>query len=107
MEVDVTGRVDEVELIDEPVLRLEVELDGLRLDRDAALALEIHRVEHLVRHLARRDRAALLQDAIGERGLPVIDVRDDREVADPLGRERHQPGALTSLIVPAVRAHNG
>ena len=95
VEVDVARRVDQVELIGLPVLRLVVELDRLRLDRDAALALEIHRVEHLVLRLARGDRAALLEDAIGERGLPVIDVRDDREVTDPLGRERHRGGRLS------------
>ena len=78
----------------QPVLGLEVELDRLRLDRDAALALEIHRVEHLILRLAGGDRAALLEDAIGERGLPVIDVRDDREVTDPLGGKRHRrPGS--------------
>ena len=54
----------------------------MRLDRDAALALEVHRVEHLRFHLARLQRAGQLEKAVGERRLAVIDVRDDREIAD-------------------------
>jgi hypothetical protein len=44
--------------------------------------LQQHRVEQLRAHLARRDRVRQLEDAIGERRLAVVDVRDDREVAD-------------------------
>ena len=54
----------------------------MRLDRDAALALEVHRVEHLRFHLARLQRAGDLEKAIGQRRLAVVDVRDDREIAD-------------------------
>ena len=89
MKVDVARRVDQVELIDEAIVRFVVELDGLRLDRDATLALEVHRVEHLILRLARGDRAARFEDPIGERGFAVIDVRDDREVTDAIGGERH------------------
>ena len=50
-EVDVAGRVHQVELI-----ALPLEADGLRLDGDPALALDVHVVEHLgvAAHLARR-----------------------------------------------------
>ena len=54
----------------------------LGLDGDAPLALEVHRVEVLLLHVARLDRARDLEDAIGQRRLAVIDVGDDREVAD-------------------------
>ena len=50
---------------------------GLRLDRDTALALEIHRVEHLLLHLAGFKAAASLDQPVRERGLAVIDVRND------------------------------
>ncbi|MEY4010177.1 MAG: hypothetical protein RLZZ93_869, partial [Actinomycetota bacterium] len=39
---------------------------GLGLDRDAPLALEIHRVEQLGAHVAARHRLRHLEDAIGE-----------------------------------------
>src|SRR4051812_49731037 len=56
--------------------------NGLRLDRDAALPLEVHRVEQLRAHVAARDGVRLLEDAIRERRLAMVDVRDDREIAD-------------------------
>ena len=55
---------------------------GLRLDRDPALALELHRVEELVPHLALGDGLRELQNPVGEGRLAMVDVRDDREVAD-------------------------
>ena len=76
-EVDVPGRVDQVQLV-----ALPHHADGLRLDRDPALALEIHRVEQLLAHLAAGDGFGDLEDAVGQRRLAVVDVRDDREVAD-------------------------
>jgi hypothetical protein len=80
-EVHVAGRVDEVEL---EVLALEhvVHGHGRGLDGDAALPLQVHRVQQLLAGVALGDRAGELQDAIGERGLAVIDVGDDGEVAD-------------------------
>ena len=76
-EVHVTRRVDEVQLVAPPV-----HADGLGLDRDAALALELHRVEELLAHLALAHGASQLEHAIGERRLAMVDVRDDREVAN-------------------------
>ena len=94
--VDMPGRVDEVEHIGLAVSRLVVEADGLGLDRDAALALDVHRVEDLVLHLAVGDRAAKLDQPVGQRRLAVVDMRDDREIADVfLGGCRH--GAVLSI----------
>ena len=77
-------RVDQVEDVLLAGLGRVVQADRVRLDRDAALALEIHRVEDLRFHLARLQRAGQLEKAVGERRLAVVDVRDDREVADVL-----------------------
>ena len=52
-EVDVAGGVDEVEDVVLAVARPVIEPHGLRLDGDAALALDIHGIEHLLLHLAR------------------------------------------------------
>ena len=53
----------------------------MRLDRDAALTLEVHRIESLLLELTRGYRMRKLEDAVGKRRLPVVDVRDDAEVA--------------------------
>ena len=97
-EVDVAGRVDQVEDVVEAVLRLVGETHRARLDGDAALALEVHVVEELRRHLALRDRAGALEEPVGERRLPVIDVGDDREVSDAAGV--HYPGDLMGVVGP-------
>jgi hypothetical protein len=81
-EVHVPRRVDEVQLVGLAVARLVEHAHRLRLDRDAALALEVHRVEQLARASRAVDRVRHLQDAVGQRRLPVVDVGDDREVAD-------------------------
>ena len=75
-------RVHQVEDIGLSVLRLVVEAHRLRLDGDAALALDLHRIEHLLDHVALGEAAGRLDQPVGERRLAVVDMRDDREVAD-------------------------
>ena len=89
-EVDVTGRIDEVEAVVQAVTRGVLEAHRPRLDRDPLLALEIHRIEDLARHLAGIDRVGRLQEAVGERGFAVIDVRNDREVAEAVLGDGHE-----------------
>ena len=76
-EVHVARGVDEVQRVALPLHPHVLGLDG-----DAAFALEVHRVEVLLAHLAGIHRLGELEDAIAERRLPVVDVRNDREVAD-------------------------
>ena len=76
------GRVDQVQDVDLAVVGLVGQPDRVRLDRDAALALEIHAVEHLRLHLAGLQGARHLEETVGQRRLAVVDVGDDGEVAD-------------------------
>ena len=76
------GGVDQVELVRPPVLRGVRQADGVRLDRDPALALELHGVEDLVAEVPLGHRPAALDEAVGEGRLAVIDVGDDAEVPD-------------------------
>ena len=81
-EVHVARGVDEVELVLLAVLGVVVDADGLGLDGDAPLALQVHAVEHLLAHVPLGDGVGHLQDAVGQGRLPVVDVGDDGEVAD-------------------------
>ncbi len=57
--------------------------DVLGQDRDAPLALQVVGVEDALAHqLAVAELAALAQQAIDQRGLAVVDVGDDGNVAD-------------------------
>jgi hypothetical protein len=71
-----------MQLVGLAVLRLVEHADGLGLDSDAPFAFEVHRVEQLCPHLALGDGVGELEDAIGQGRLAVVDVGDDREVAD-------------------------
>ncbi len=84
-------RVDQVEYVILAVVVAVVEAHGLRLDGDAALALDIHVVEHLLLagHFARVEPAGQLNQAVGERRLAMVDMGNDGEVADVGQREGH------------------
>ncbi len=80
--IDVAGSIDEVELVSFPVLRGVHHANGVSLDGDAALAFEVHRIKDLGLHFARGQRSGELKKAVGQRGFAVVDVSDDREIAD-------------------------
>ena len=81
-EVDVPWRVDQVEHVVQVVVGLERQPHRLGLDRDAALALDVHPVEVLRPHLTAVDDTRDLEHPVGQSGLAVVDVGDDAEVAD-------------------------
>ena len=90
-EVDVTGRVDQVEHVVLTVPRPVGQAHGARFDGDAALTLELHVVEELRLHLTGRHGTRALEEAIGQRRLPVVDMRHDGEVANLIdGCGRHE-----------------
>jgi hypothetical protein len=90
-EIDVARGVDQVELVGGAVLGLVIHRHRMRLDCDAALALEVHRVEMLRRHLPVADGVGRLQETIRERRLAVIDVRNDAKITGK-GLVRHGNG---------------
>jgi len=97
-EVDVAGGVDEVEGV-----VLPRQPDVLGLDGDPPLPLEVHGVHVLLSHLAGIHRTRQLEDAVGQRRLAMVDVGNDREVADAVGGD-HDPAILTRFqTYPGVR----
>ena len=80
--VHVARCIDQVELIRLAIVGVIGNANGIGLDRDAALALDIHGVEQLRLHVALVDGMGELEDTVTDRGLAMVDVRNDREVAD-------------------------
>jgi hypothetical protein len=79
-EVGVARRVDDVQLHAAVVHRRV-----LGEDRDALLALEVVAVEHALVHvLVGAKRPALPEHGVDQRRLPMVDMGDDRDVADVL-----------------------
>jgi hypothetical protein len=56
----------------------------LRLNGDAALALDVHSVEVLGTHRAIIDNSGELQHAVSKSRLSVVNVSNDAEVADEI-----------------------
>jgi hypothetical protein len=83
-EVDVAGRVDQVERVGVAIGGVELHADRTSLDRDSLLALKVHGVEDLRLHEPALDGVRHLEQPIGQGGFPVVDVRDDAEVTDAL-----------------------
>jgi hypothetical protein len=62
-----------------------MQANAFGFDGDAAFALQVHGIEHLRMHLALGERAGEFQQAVGQRGFAVVNVRNDAEIADVLG----------------------
>ncbi len=76
-EVDVTGRIHQVELIREPVLGGVVQPHRLGLDRDPPLTLNVHVIKHLLAHLARSQAPRRLDQPIRQGRFPMVDMGDN------------------------------
>ena len=82
-----------------PSFALYDKANGLGLDGDAALALDIHLIEELRALLALGERAGSLQDPIGQRRFAVIDVGDDRKIPDQIGSHEGDGGTALRLFL--------
>ena len=75
------------------LIRMSLIVDGgvLGQNRDAALALELVAVHRALGDaLVGAERAALVQQRVDQRGLAVVDVGDDGDVAsEGIGDRRH------------------
>ena len=100
-EVGVAGRVDQVDLHALPVHRRR-----LGQDRDAPLPLLVVRVHDPVdQRLVGGERAGLAQDGVDERGLAVVDVGDERDVAEGGGAViANCPGYGVAALAPNCQA---
>ena len=81
-EVHMAGRVDQVQGVGFAVLGLVVHAHGLALDGNAALALQLHAVQNLIHHFPLLKYAGFFQNAVGQGGLAVVDMRDNAKIAD-------------------------
>src|SRR5262249_29577918 len=97
-EIDVPWSVDQVEDVVLAVARAVIEPHGLRLDGDAAFALDVHGIEDLLHHLALGETAGRLDQPVGQRRLAVVDMRDDGEVADIFDGRVHGARISTRVL---------
>jgi len=86
-EVDMAGGVDQVEDIGLAVPGFIGQPHRLGLDGDAALALDVHGIEHLLLHLAVLQAPGFLDQPVGQRRFAMVDMRNNGEVADVGNRD--------------------
>jgi len=91
----VARSVDEIEHVILAVAGAIFEANRLRLNRDAALALDIHGIEHLLDHFTGLQPAGELDQPVGQRRFAMIDMGDNRKVADVLDGNRGHGAQIT------------
>ena len=79
-----SGGVDKIQVIDLTIPGLIIQTHALRLDGDAALAFNVHGIQHLMLHFTVGQATAQLDKAVSQRGLAMVDVGDDRKIANVL-----------------------
>ena len=75
-----SGGVYQIELIGLAIFSLIVETNRLGFDGNASFALNIHRIENLLLHLAALKTAAIFYHAVGKRGFAVVYMRDNGKI---------------------------
>jgi hypothetical protein len=80
-EVDVPGRIDQMQGVGLPVLRLIPDRHCVGLDRNATFTLKIHRIQNLFFGLAGGDSARGFEKPVSEGRFAVIDMGDNGKVA--------------------------
>ena len=80
--VHVPWRIDEIEFVGLAVPSVVLHGHRMCFDRDAAFALQVHVVQHLVAPIPQGHRFRQLQQPVGERCLAVVNVGNDAEIAD-------------------------
>ena len=90
--INVARRINQIENVGFAISRLVFHPGGLELDRDAPLPFQLHVVQELLLHVARRHGSRVLQQTIGQGGFAVVDMGNDAEIADPgNGNVGHAP----------------
>ena len=82
VKVDVSGGVDEIQLVDLAVLRLVIDLHGTRLDGDTAFSFNIHIIEKLFLHFAGGNAFRCFQKTVGKCTFAVVNMGNNGKISD-------------------------
>ncbi len=93
-EVHMAGCVHQVQDVGAAILGHVIEPHRLGLDGDAALAFDVHGIEHLFAHVAQRHCAGMLDQPVSQRRLAMIDMRHNGKIADPVELLRGHKGGI-------------
>ena len=74
--------VYQVKLIGFAVLRLIIQTHGLCLNGNAPFPFYVHGIQNLILHFAFLQTAAVFNNPVGQSGLSVINMGNNRKVSD-------------------------
>lgn len=94
--------INEIELIGAAIAGRIVQGYALRLDRNATFPLEVHRIQHLLGHFPLAQAAANLDETISEGRFAVINMGDDRKIANVIHEFQRRRVAVQSF--PAAQS---
>jgi hypothetical protein len=77
----VTGGVDQVEGVKLAVVGFVGQRNGMGLNGDAALTLQIHTVQQLILHISLGNRVGLFQYTVSEGGFAVVNMRNNAKIS--------------------------
>ena len=80
--VNMTGRIDQVQLISLSISGCIVHPNSLAFDGYTALPLKLHGVQNLFNHLTLGKNASLFKQAVSKRAFTMINMGYDAEVAN-------------------------
>ena len=82
VKVHMARRIDQVQDILLPVLRLVDGAHRLGFDGDPPLPFQVHVIQHLLLHLPAGKQSRLLDDPVRQGGFPVVDMGNDTKISD-------------------------
>mgnify|MGYP007077464228 CR=1 FL=1 len=77
-----SGSINQIQLVGFTIIGFIVKPDSLGFDGDSPFALNIHGIQNLLLHLAISERTSIMNQPISEGGFTMIDVSNNREIAD-------------------------
>ncbi len=80
-EINVSRCVDQIKHILLSVVRCVQHLNRMAFDRDSTFTLDVHVIQGLFLQLAVRYGPRQMQEAVGERTLPMVNMGDDAEIS--------------------------
>src|ERR1700735_285011 len=90
--------INQIQAVFMSIRSVVMQPDTLSLNRNPALALQIHRVQHLRLHLPLRKRPSKLQQTVCKRRFPMVNMRDNAKISDEAGIHRFLTASALSLL---------
>ena len=98
-EIDVSWSVDKIERIIFAILNV-IHLNGVALDGNATLSLQVHVIEHLILHFLAADGLGVFQQSVRQGAFTMVDMRYNAKISNILHLQFYFNYKITKKITP-------